>query len=385
MEFIFWLSAILVVYIYAGYPLLLSLLARIKPLKNEFEADEYRPEIAILIAAYNEADVIRANLDNKLAQDYPQDKIRIVVVSDESEDGTDEIVKEYAERNVTLLRQSPRQGKTAGLNMAVEWLKSNNDKSEILVFADANSIYAENTVGKLVDKFRDKSVGYVTGKMVYVNADGSLVGDGCSAYMKYENLMRSKENEIGSVVGVDGGVDAMRKSLHSHLNNDQLPDFVQPLKVVEQGYRVAYESEAILKEESLDESGSEYRMRVRVSLRALWALHDMRQLMNPAKTGLFAWQLISHKLLRYLAFIPLVLTFITSLILCDNSALYALALLGQIGFYVLAYLAHKKQTGEKPWYLTLPYYFTLLNIAAAIATLKYLKGEKMVVWKPRLG
>lgn len=385
MEFIFWLSAILVVYIYAGYPLLLSLLARIKPLKNEFEADEYRPEIAILIAAYNEADVIRANLDNKLAQDYPQDKIRIVVVSDESEDATDEIVKEYADRNVTLLRQSPRQGKTAGLNMAVEWLKSNNDKSEILVFADANSIYAENTVGKLVDKFRDQSVGYVTGKMVYVNADGSLVGDGCSAYMKYENLMRSKENEIGSVVGVDGGVDAMRKSLHSHLNNDQLPDFVQPLKVVEQGYRVAYESEAILKEESLDESGSEYRMRVRVSLRALWALHDMRQLMNPAKTGLFAWQLISHKLLRYLAFIPLVLTFITSLILCDNSALYALALLVQIGFYVLAYLAHKKQTGEKPWYLTLPYYFTLLNIAAAIATLKYLKGEKMVVWKPRLG
>lgn len=385
MEFIFWLSAILVAYIYVGYPLLLAFLARIKPLENKLDDDGYQPEIAILIAAYNEADVIRSNLDNKLTQDYPQDKIRIVVVSDESDDGTDEIVSEYPDRNVTLLRQSPRQGKTAGLNMAVEWLNTQKDSSEILIFADANSIYAENTVSKLVDRFRDETVGYVTGKMVYVNADGSLVGDGCSAYMKYENLMRGKETVIGSVVGVDGGVDAMRKSLHSHLNSDQLPDFVQPLKVVEQGYRVAYESEAILKEESLEESGSEYRMRVRVSLRALWALHDMRQLMNPKKTGLFAWQLISHKLLRYLAFIPLLITFITSLVLCNDSAIYALALVGQIGFYSLAYLAYQKQSGDKPWYLTLPYYFTLLNVAAAVATMKYLKGEKMVVWKPRLG
>lgn len=385
MEFIFWLSALLVVYIYAGYPLLLNLLARFKPLKVKSDVELYQPGITILIAAYNEADVIAANLDNKLIQDYPQSKLKIVVVSDESEDGTDDIVKQYADRNVTLLRQSPRQGKTAGLNMAVEWLRSQNDESEILVFSDANSIYAENTISKLVNTFCDNSVGYVTGKMVYVNADGSLVGDGCSAYMKYENQMRSKETEIGSVVGVDGGVDAMRKSLHTHLNSDQLPDFVQPLKVVEQGYRVAYEPEAILKEESLGESASEYRMRVRVSLRALWALHDMRQLMNPGRTGIFAWQLISHKLLRYLAFIPLILTFITSMVLCNDAVIYALALLTQVVFYILAYMAHKKKSGEKPWYLTLPYYFTLLNIAAAAATIKYLKGEKMVVWKPRLG
>lgn len=385
MEYIFWLSALLVVYIYLGYPALLCLLAKMKPLVTERLEGDYQPKVVVLIAAYNEAEVIRENIENKLTQQYPAEKIRVVVVSDESDDGTDEVVGEYAAQNVTLLRQSPRQGKTSGLNLALEWLHEQGDDSEIIVFADANSIYDENTIAHLVENFRDLKVGYVTGKMVYVNADGSLVGDGCSAYMKYENLMRSKETLIGSVVGVDGGVDAMRMVLHTRLNADQLPDFVQPLKVVEQGYRVAYEPQAILKEESLDESGSEYRMRVRVGLRAMWALHDMRSLMNPFKYGLFSWQLMSHKLLRYSAFVPLLLVFVCSLILSNDHAIYTVALILQIIFYTLAWRAHGKQGSELPAYYSLPYYFTLLNVACAMAAAKYLRGEKMVIWKPRQG
>lgn len=385
MECIFWLSALLVVYIYLGYPALLCVLAKFKSVVAKNIEGDYQPKVVVLIAAYNEAEVIRENIENKLAQHYPADKIRLVVVSDESDDGTDEIVQQYAARNVALLRQSPRQGKTSGLNLALEWLSEQGDDSEIIVFADANSIYDEKTIAHLVENFRDPKVGYVTGKMVYVNADGSLVGDGCSAYMKYENLMRGKETIIGSVVGVDGGVDAMRMALHSRLNADQLPDFVQPLKVVQQGYRVAYESKAILKEESLDESGSEYRMRVRVGLRAMWALHDMRALLNPFKYGLFSWQLISHKLLRYIAFLPLLTAFISSLILSNDHAIYTLALIVQIIFYALAYRAHGKQGSALPAYYSLPYYFTLLNVACAMAASKYLRGEKMVTWKPRQG
>lgn len=396
MQILFWLSVLLVIYVYVGYPLALHLLVRLRPLSNPPAVTDYQPDVVILIAAFNEEEVIRENIENKLAQNYPAEKIRLVVISDESEDGTDDIVKEFSERRVALLRQSPRQGKTSGLNLALDWLEEQGDESEIIVFADANSIYEDNTIAKLVENFRDPSIGYVTGKMVYVNADGSLVGDGCSAYMKYENSMRAKETLIGSVIGVDGGVDAMRKSLHTRLNADQLPDFVQPLRVVEQGFRIAYESEAILKEESLDESGREFKMRVRVGLRALWALHDMRKLMNPFKYGLFSWQLISHKLLRYLAFVPLLVIFITSLILCNDAAIYTLALVAQLGFYSLAWVAHRKQClstqgsetnefAELSWYYSLPYYFTLLNIACAMATAKYLKGEKMVIWKPRLG
>jgi hypothetical protein len=204
--------------------------------------------------------------------------------------------------------------------------------------------------------------------------------------MKYENWLREQETKVGSVVGVDGGVDAIRASLFEQLRPDQLPDFVQPLKVTEKGYRVVYEQEALLKEEALDDSSREYTMRVRVSLRALWALHDMRSLLNPLKHSIFSLQIISHKLLRYLAFVPLVLCFITNLMLMSESPFYFLTLLIQVGFYALAFLGKLRMSDDRaPVYFTLPYYFTLLNIACAHATWRYLKGEKQIIWKPRVG
>lgn len=143
----------------------------------------------------------------------------------------------------------------------------------------------------------------MTGRMVYKAPDGSLSGEGCSAYMRYENRLRAWETRLGSVVGVDGGVDAIRRSLYEPMRADQLPDFVQPLRVREQGYRVVYQPEAILYEDTLAATGDEYRMRVRVSLRAFHALKDMSALLDFTRFGVFAWQLWSHKVLRYLAFV----------------------------------------------------------------------------------
>src|SRR5690606_34030343 len=238
--------------------------------------------------------------------------------------------------------------------------------------SDANSIYAPDALRKLVRNFSDATVGYVTGKMVYTNPDGSMIGGGCSAYMKYENWLRDKDTAIGSIVGVDGGIDAIRASLFKTLKPDQLPDFVQPLKVVEQGYRVVYEPDALLKELALDNSDREYRMRVRVSLRALWALHDMRQLLNPTRFGLFSVQLISHKLLRYLAFVPLIWMAITNLLLLGKGGIYTVMFFGQIAFYVLAWLGYRYDDQKhRPVYLTLPYYFCLLNVASAHAAWRY--------------
>jgi len=204
--------------------------------------------------------------------------------------------------------------------------------------------------------------------------------------MKYENWMREHETQLGSIVGVDGGIDAMRKALYETLNADQLPDFVQPLKVVEKGFRVIYDEDALLKEEALDDQGREYKMRVRVSLRALWALHDMRQLLNPLKFGLFAWQMISHKVMRYLAFIPILFCFVLNLALFNSAILYLFTLIIQVIFYSLAVLGKINEGDKKAAvYFTLPYYFALLNIACAHATFRYLRGEKQVIWKPRGG
>jgi cellulose synthase/poly-beta-1,6-N-acetylglucosamine synthase-like glycosyltransferase len=255
------------------------------------------------------------------------------------------------------------------------------------VFSDANSIYQKDALKKLVGNFADGEIGYVTGKMQYTNKNGSLVGDGCSSYMKYENWLRDKETLVGSIVGVDGGIDAMRKSLYESLRIDQLPDFVQPLKVVEKGYRVVYESEAVLREEALDDSGQEYMMRVRVTLRALWAIRDMRQLLNPIKYFVFSFQLISHKLLRYLAFIPLSICLISNAMLLTAGDVYVFLLLTQFVFYLFAWQGKRniesKIDMKIPFYYCVPYYFSLLNVACMHATWLYLKGEKKIIWDPR--
>lgn len=384
MQFLFWLSLALLFYIYFGYPLLTKFVAKIADRQVQ-KSEGFEPKVSILIAAYNEANDIETTLRNKLALDYPTDKVEVLVISDESEDGTDDIVREVAEDAafpIRLFRQVPRQGKTSGLNTLVP-----EANGEIILFSDANSQWEAKALKHLCSNFADPEVGYVTGKMVYVNKDGSLVGDGCSAYMKYENWLREQETQIGSVVGVDGGIDAMRKELYKPLRADQLPDFVQPLKVVEQGYRVVYEAKALLKEDALNDSDSEFSMRVRVSLRALWALKDMKQLMNPLRDPVFAWQIVSHKLLRYGAFVPLTLLAITALLLAPMKAIYSLAALGYVVFMALAWAGHKKEKEGKPLssVMSIPYYFVLLNVASYKAFMAFLRGDKKVIWNPRKG
>jgi cellulose synthase/poly-beta-1,6-N-acetylglucosamine synthase-like glycosyltransferase len=386
MILLFWLSLTSLIYIYIGYPVLLRFLPRKKGRKAcsdniKITTENFFPTITIIIPAFNEEDVIAATIQNKLEQKYPQDKINIIVVSDESEDNTDDIITNFSEKNdnVKLIRQIPRRGKTSGLNLAFQEITS-----DLIIFSDANSIYELDAIKQLADTFIDPDVGYVTGKMIYVNEDGSMVGEGCSAYMQYENHIRSLESNIGSVVGVDGGIDAIRTNLYSELNADQLPDFVQPLKVVEQGKRVVYQPKAILKEEALADNNSEFKMRVRVSLRALWALYDMRQLFNPSSYGLFSLQLFSHKLIRYLAFVPMILAFVANAALIGYSPVYNVLFLVQIGFYALAYIGYLKPYNSNK-YVGLAHYFCLINYAAAIASVKFFKGEKIVIWKPRQG
>lgn len=379
MQALFWFSAILIGYIYLGYPLLLRLL----PKRPARVADDQvpAPRVTVLIPAFNEADAIESTIRNKLAQSYPAEKLEVIVISDESEDGTDEIVHRLAEEDarVRLIRQVPRQGKTAGLNKAVA-----EAAGDIVVFSDANSHYEPNAISELVKCFGDPEVGYATGKMVYVNEEGNLVGDGCSAYMRYENHLRALETQVSSVVGVDGGIDAIRKDLYQEMSPDQLPDFVQPLKVISQRKRVVYCENALLQEESLTDSGSEFRMRVRVSLRAYWAMWDMKHLFNPMSYGLFSLQIISHKLLRYLAFAPLLIALLTSLVLADHHWFYALAALGQLVFYTAAgYAAANRQTNSR--LLGLAHYFSLINLASMMAFIRFAKGDKIVIWKPRGG
>jgi len=386
---IFFLCILMLVYVYAGYPLLARLLGGMVRHKVWSAAPgEHLPTITVLIAAFNEAAHIETTVRNKLEQEYPADKLDIIVISDESDDGTDDIVNGIMAENgaprVRLIRQEPRAGKTSALNLAMP-----EAGGEIIVFSDANSLYAPDTLKNLVAPLADPKVGYVTGRMVYKAPDGSLTGEGCSAYMRYENNLRAWETDLGSIVGVDGGVDAMRRDIYRPMNPDQLPDFVQPLTVREQGYRVVYEPRALLYEDALTEADDEFRMRVRVSLRAFHALKDKAALLNPFKFGLFAWQLWSHKVLRYMAFLLMAGAYGSNIILMfrpEYSATWSLMLIGQIFFYSMAGYGHTmNRHGQPPPRLVgLIYYLCVLNLASARAFWQFLRGRKQVTWKPRV-
>ncbi len=376
---LFWACLFLILYVYIFYPALTGILS--SALKKSVKKSVSLRSVSIIIPAYNEEKCIGDTIENKLKLDYPKDKLEIIVVSDGSGDRTDEIVKKYASRGVRLVRQEPRQGKTAALNLVVP-----EAKGEIIVFSDANSIYSPDALRELTANFSDKSVGYVTGKMVYVNPDGSLVGDGCSAYMKYENLLRRTETLIGSIVGVDGGIDAMRKELFRPMRPDQLPDFILPLKVIEEGYRVVYDSSAHLNENALNKSKDEYRMRVRVSLRSLHALKDMKHLLNPLRYGLFSWQLISHKVLRYSAFLFLIGLYVSNLVLLRAHPFYAVTFVLQSIFYFLAAAGYLLERAKMNLIIfSMPLYFCLVNAAAVHAAWKFMNNQKQVLWAPRTG
>jgi cellulose synthase/poly-beta-1,6-N-acetylglucosamine synthase-like glycosyltransferase len=375
-EIILFALVFLVVYVYAGYPFLLWVIGAFQ--KRPTQKAAFYPSISILIAAHNEARNIRETIENKLGLNYPAEKLEVIVVSDASMDGTDDIVKRMSARNVHLLRQEPRQGKTAALNLAAA-----RAEGEILVFSDANSLYQEDALKELMTNFADPQVGYVTGRMEYVTAKDSCIGDGTSGYMSYENWLRELETAVGSIVGVDGGIDAVRKSLYSPMDPSLLPDLILPLGVVEKGYRVIYEPNAVLHEEALDESEKEYEMRIRVALRAFHAIWHKRALLNPFRYGLYPLKLLSHKLLRYLVGYFLVLILLCSIIIQRPwSLLFAAA---QIAVYLSAIFLLGNPPERMPRLFRYLYYFCLINFASAIAFILFLAGQKKAVWTPRQG
>lgn len=372
-------SLIAIVYVYIGYPIIVILWGWLRDCKVKKDKS-FMPYVSILIAAYNEESAIEDTVLNKLALDYPEDRLEVIVVSDCSSDHTEDIVNSIEDPRVKLLIQNERRGKTSALNRAFDIAIG-----EILVFADANSIYEKSALKELVANFSDESVGYVTGHMVYVGSDGSTVGDGCSQYMKYENFLRRYETLIGSVVGVDGGIDAIRSHLYKKMRDDQLPDFVLPLHVITTGKRVVYESAAVLKEAVLRDDDDEAKMRYRVALRALWAIHDNRKLLLNIRDPIYSFQLWSHKVLRYMVPVLMILVLFLNIFLVSNGAIYIILLVGQVMFYVLAYICLIAKQLPNLFGVKSICYFVVVNFAFLKAIVSFFRGGRVVIWTPRKG
>jgi len=361
-----------------GYPLVLSAIALLRP--RPVRRGEWTPSVTILVPAYNEAACIAGTIENKLALDYPAERLEITVVSDASEDGTDDIVRRYADRGVKLLRTAVRQGKAAALNEAIQ-----HANGEIVVFSDANSTFAVDAVRRMVENFTDPRVGYVTGNLQYLHGEEAS-GRGSGAYMRYENWLRRIETRVDSVIGVNGGVDAMRRRLYAAVPADQITDFVLPLRVIAAGFRVVFDERVHSSERANQELGSEFRMRVRVALRALRGLVYMRQALNVVRAPLPAFCIFSHKILRYLSFLFLAGALIINAILAARNPSYIPLLLLQVAFYALALLGLTRNLpGALRRLTTLPTYFLVSNVAFGIAALRFARGDVVATWRPRAG
>jgi cellulose synthase/poly-beta-1,6-N-acetylglucosamine synthase-like glycosyltransferase len=361
-----------------GYPLVLSAIALLRP--RPVRRGEWTPSVTILVPAYNEAACIAGTIENKLALDYPAERLEITVVSDASEDGTDDIVRRYADRGVKLLRTAVRQGKAAALNEAIR-----HANGEIVVFSDANSTFAVDAVRRMVENFTDPRVGYVTGNLQYLHGEEAS-GRGSGAYMRYENWLRRIETRVDSVIGVNGGVDAMRRRLYAAVPADQITDFVLPLRVIAAGFRVVFDERVHSSERANQELGSEFRMRVRVALRALRGLVYMRQALNVVRAPLPAFCIFSHKILRYLSFLFLAGALIINAILAARNPSYIPLLLLQVAFYALALLGLTRNLPGALRRLTaLPTYFLVSNVAFGIAALRFARGDVVATWRPRAG
>lgn len=356
--------------------MLLAVLAQL-PRRTAAPGPKPLPRVTLLISAHNEAVVIRGKLENSLALDYPRDLLEILVVSDCSDDGTDEIVLGFASQGVHLVRLNEHLGKSAGLNLAYH-----QASGEILIFSDANAMYQPDAVRSLVSHFSDPGVGYVVGNARYLERSSptdSAQSEGL--YWKLETWLKKKESDFGSVVGGDGAIYAIRRELYSPLRPTDINDFLNPLQIIAQGYRGVYEPSAVCFEEAGDTFEKEFRRKIRIVSRSLNAVRRAPRVLLPWIQPRHWFALVSHKILRWFAAFFLLLALLASLALW-STPFYRDAFFLQLAFYFLAIVGWILESRiSTPIFLYLPYYFTLVNLAAVLGIFKCLTGSLTSTWQ----
>lgn len=372
---LFWSCCLLLTYVYVLYPVLVTVLAGHygRPVRR----GDALPSVTIIVTAYNEEKCIRAKLENLAELNYPRELVNVIVASDASSDATESIASDYDRMPVRVLRVDGRQGKTACQNAA-----ASSAEAEVLIFTDATTRLETDAVRRLVENFSDATVGCVAGRLAYITDTESLTGSGGRSYWDYEVRLRAGESLLGSLVGVSGCLYAVRKSAYRYIHPHLISDFVIAMRMREQGLRTILAPDAVCFEATLDRGHDELAMRTRVAARSINALVAEWRFLNPVRYGLFAWQLWSHKVLRYAAPVLWLAAIGANIALAGHTP-YLVLLLGQFALIAAGCMGFLlQQRGCKLGILARPYYFLLTNVASLIATLRYLQGQRMVTWTP---
>jgi cellulose synthase/poly-beta-1,6-N-acetylglucosamine synthase-like glycosyltransferase len=384
---LFWVCIVLIGYVYVGYPVFLVLLAGLRRKQEAYPI--ITPQISLLIAAYNEQDVIASKLENTLALDYPTERLQVVVATDGSDDHTPQIVETFAERGVELSHDFHRRGKMAAINRALPRLKH-----EIIVLSDANNLYAPDALIELVKPFSDARVGAVTGsKNILDDPDAHAKADGL--YWRYESAIKKYETALGSCTGVAGEILAIRRSLYrpppDHVIND---DFFIGMGVLRQGYRLVYAPAACSYERSSLTEQDEAVRRARIVAGRYQAML-MAGSVLPWRSPVLIWQVISHKFMRPLIPFLMIIAFLATLAACiwplpaaEPGWLYlappynVLFLAAEILVCILAIFGSSlKNRGLLGKILYLPTFLVNSNLASLLGLYSFFTGKQTSLWR----
>ena len=370
MDILFFSCLFAIGYAYIGYPLVLWMLSK-KKSQSSSHAETRLPSIAIIIAGRNEAKVLPKKLENTLSLDYPAELKSIVVVSDGSEDDTEEVVRTFAEKGVKLIALKVRGGKEEAQKAGVA-----QTDAEIIVFTDAKVTLDPQALRLFAGYFADKEVGAVSS----IDAVEGPGGEGL--YVRYEMLLRRLETQFRTVVGLSGSCFAVRSELTKNMRANVCSDFSLMLQAASQEYRGVLAEDIICRYRTVETEKEEFPRKVRTVLRGISTFFACKEVLNPFRYGVFSWQILSHKLFRWLVPVFFIFAFLLAVMKAPFSLFYAWYTLLTVLFVFFAIVGYRYPIFQKILPVRVGVFFCLSNAAILVAWWKYLRGERVVTWVP---
>jgi biofilm PGA synthesis N-glycosyltransferase PgaC len=377
LTILFWVSSALVIYTYILYPCIIFCCVMLFKKQKHFPDPQTMPKVSLICSVYNEENVLQEKLLNLASLMYPIDNFEIIIGSDGSTDGSNEILLSSNIPNLHTNIFPVRRGKASVLN---DLMKTAN--GEIVIFTDANTMYQNDTVSQLVSHFSDLTVGGVCGNLI-LNEKKDVTGEiGETSYWKFENIVKQLESDFQTLIGATGGIYAIRRSLFKPLPSSKaiVDDFLIPIEVVKKGYRVIYNSKALAYENSTGSVIREFKRKVRIGASNFSSIAEYRTLLHP-RHGFVAFALWSHKIIRWFVPIILIAIFILTGILAHQAVLYQLIFLGEIFFIAISIFGLLAELSHfRIGFLGIPYYFTAMNTALLIGFIKFIIRRQRSTW-----
>jgi glycosyltransferase involved in cell wall biosynthesis len=371
---LFWLAMGWVLYGYIGYPILLALLRFLR--HRPVHRAPIVPPLTVIVASHNGERALRAKLANLLEQDYPPDRYQLIVADDASTDGTPAILAEFAARGVVHVRVAERGGKERAQRAALA-----HATGEIVIFTDVGTRMAPDGIAMIVRSFADPSVGCVSSTDRFLDEQGRPAGEGL--YVRYEMMLRRLETDVHSLVGLSGSFFAARRSVLGDFS-DRLPsDFCTLLNSIRAGLRGVADEEACGYYADVVHRGDEFGRKVRTVVRGLAAFFSARDLMSPFRHPVFFWQLLSHKFVRWTIPFAMLVALLASLVLAlDGSRGFQVVLALQLAAYLHAALAEFFPGLDASILGRTVHFFVVANASILVAWMRYLAGQRVVMWTP---